>query len=301
MTGMRYYVMDARTLTTVEQMAMIKEDPANIDRILYPAKPISEFTSEDLKVETSTSGFPSLDMYKLLKKNRGELIIIGARPSQGKSALGFQIATKVAEYGRSHIFSLEMDHASIVARQCAISLNKPLDAVQGGFLKKEEIQGVKSTLERINCIIDDTAGLNVYQICDRARNEYKRSKTDLIVVDYLQIIDCDRKANRVIELATISMALKNLAKELRVPIIALSQLNRMSESREDGTPLMSDLKESGSLEQDADVVLLIHRHKDTPTSVKVIIAKNRNGPTGEIDMTFAAGQARFLDDKLILD
>lgn len=282
-------------------MKQIKEDPGFADKLLYPGKQLSDFDTESLKIETIPSGFPSFDKYKLLKRNRGELILIGARPSQGKSGLGFQIAMNVAEYGKAHIFSLEMDHESIVARKASISLNKPLDYIQSGNTTPEEIRAVKGSLERLNCIIDDSPGLNVYQICDRARMQYKKDRTDLIVVDFIQIVDYDRKGNRHIELANISMALKNLAKELRVPVIALSQLNRQSEFREDGTPQLSDLKESGSLEQDADVVVLIHRSKDTPSSAKIIIAKNRNGPTGEIGMYFAAGQCRFMDNNGDLD
>jgi replicative DNA helicase len=281
--------------TIAEQMNKIKEDPNYAEKLLYPGRRLSEFDGNSLKIEVIPSGFPSLDGYKLLKRNRGELIIIGARPSQGKSGLGFQIATQVAEVGKSHIFSLEMDHESIVARQASISLKKPLDYVQRYGIPPAEINRVKALLERINCIVDDTSSLNVHQICDRARNEYKRSKTDVIVIDYLQIVNCDWKSNRAVELGTITQTLKNLAKELRVPIIALSQLNRNSEYREDGTPQLADLKESGSLEQDADVVLLIHRSKDSPTTAKIIVAKNRNGPTGEVEMTFAPGQAKFVD------
>ncbi len=280
-------------------MIRLKEDPTYIDTLLYHGKQISEFNPSNLKVEVTSSGFPSLDMYKLLKKNRSELIIIGARPSQGKSGLGFQIATNVAEYGKSHIFSLEMDHESIVARQASISLNKPLDYIQNGMAGAIELGSIKDKLRALNCIIDDRAGLNIQQICDAARMEYKRSKTDLIVVDFIQIVDYDRKGNRAIELAAISGGLKNLAKELRIPVIALSQLNRNSENREDGTPQLSDLKESGSLEQDADVVLLIHRTKDTPGTAKIIVAKNRNGPTGEIEMQFAMGQCRFIDQNVL--
>lgn len=286
---------------TAAMLKKIKEDPTEVDRLLYPGKQISDFDADRLKIDILPCGFPSLDAYKLLKRNRGELIILGARPSQGKSGLGFQIATQVAELGKSHIFSLEMDHESIASRQASISLNMPLDYIQGGSASSSQINTVKASLERLNCIIDDRPSLNVHQICDAARMQNKKSRTDLIVVDFIQIVDYDRKGNRAIELASISMALKNLAKELRIPVIALSQLNRQSEFREGGEPMLSDLKESGSLEQDADVVLLIHRSKDTPNSAKILIAKNRNGPTGEVNMEFAPSQCRFLDTKINVD
>lgn len=288
--------MAAKIPTTAEMMEICRKNP---EKLIYPGKQLSDFEPEKLKIEILPSGFPSLDTFKLLKRNRGELIIIGARPSQGKSGLGFQIATSVAEYGKSHIFSLEMDHESIVSRQASIALNKPLDAIQRGSVSNQQLAEVKASLQRLNCHVDDQAGLNVHQICDRARMQYRRDHTDLIVVDYIQIVGYDHKGNRAQELGQISGALKELAKELRVPVIALSQLNRNSEYREDGTPQLSDLKESGALEQDADVVLLIHRPKDTPTSAKIIIAKNRNGPTGEVDMQFAGAQARFVDTNIL--
>jgi len=279
-------------MTNAELMKLAKVNP---DQILYPGKQLSDFDPSRLTIDTIDSGFASLNKFKLLKRNRGELIIIGARPSQGKSGLGFQIATAVAEYGKAHIFSLEMDHESIVARQASISLNKPLDYIQSGAAGLQDLNHAKSLLERLNCVIDDRPSLNIYQICDAARMQNRKSRTDLIVVDYIQIVATDQSDySRAVALGKVSSELKNLAKELRIPIIALSQLNRSSEFREDGTPQLSDLKESGQLEQDADVVLLIHRSKDIPTSAKVIVAKNRNGPTGEIEMQFAAAQCRFI-------
>lgn len=279
-----------------------KEDPETFDQLIYPGKQLSDFDPSKLAIDIIPSGFPSLDKFKLLKHNRGELIIIGARPSQGKSGLGFQIATSVAECGKAHIFSLEMDHESIVARQASIVMNKPLDYIQSGEAELPELQNVKAALMKLNCVVDDRPSLNVYQICDAARMQNKKSRTDLIVVDYIQIVATENNAySRAIALGKVSNELKNLAKELRIPVVALSQLNRQAEFREDGTPQLSDLKESGSLEQDADVVLLIHRSKDSPGSAKIIIAKNRNGPTGEVDMEFAAAQCRFIDRRNIVD
>lgn len=288
------------TINTGALLKQIKQDPTFVDQLLYPGKQLADFDPKRLTIDIIPSGFPSLDKFKLLKRNRGELILIGARPSQGKSGLGFQIATSVAISGKAHIFSLEMDHESIVARQASITMNKPLDYIQSGLAQSEELNRVKASLERLNCIVDDRASLNIYQICDAARMQYKRSKTDLIVVDYIQIVATDQSDySRAVALGRVSTELKNLAKELRVPVIALSQLNRQAEFREGGEPQLSDLKESGQLEQDADVVLLIHRDKDTPTSAKIIVAKNRNGPTGEVSMEFASGQCRFIDNNFL--
>jgi len=291
-------------MNTGELMKAIKEDPKVAERLLYPGKQLHEGDIDDIVTEVIPSGFQGLDKFKILKYGKSELIILGARPSQGKSALGFQIATSIAAHGQVHIFSLEMDHESIKARQVAIEANRPLDYVLSQRFPADEKRRIQAGLERLNCIIDDRPGLNVYQICDAARMHHKRSKTDLIVIDYAQIITFDPGTNRALELASAAKILKELAKELRVPIVLLSQLNRNSEYREDNTPQLSDLKESGGLEESADVVLLIHRPKDTPSSAKIIVAKNRNGPTGEVEMYFAAGQCRFMDSgstKNILD
>ena len=292
-------------INTGKLINMIKEHPESADQLLYPGKQLCDFDETKLKVDILPSGFPGLDRKYVLKRGRGELVIIGARPGIGKSGLGFQIATNIAKWGKAHIFSLEMDHESVVARQIAAIMGRPIDYVQSGGTTNEEVIRVKSELSKFNCVIDDRAGLNVYQICDAARMQNKKSKTDIIIVDYLQIVSVDKSDySRAVALGRVSSELKNLAKELRIPVIALSQLNRASEVRDAKTgqtknelPSMSQLKESGNLEQDADVVLLIHRPKDIQTSVKVIVDKNRNGPTGEVNMRFAPAQCKFIDEE----
>lgn len=275
----------------------IKEDPSTIDRLLYPGKQLADFDLKDLKIDIISSGFSSFDDKKLFKRGRGELVILGARPSQGKSGLGFQLATNVARKEKVHIFSIEMDHESVAARQMAIVMNRPIDFIQNGGANSSAGEKAREELKRLNLVIDDRAGLNVYQICDAARQQNKKSPTSLIVIDYLQIItDENKDANRARTLAAISWELKCLAKELRIPILALSQLNRQSEFREGGRPQLSDLKESGALEQDADVVMLIHRPEDLPNNATIIIAKNRNGATGDIPLKFAPAQCKFIDE-----
>lgn len=279
-----------------DQINDIKEDPTVIDRILYPGKQLADFKLKDLKIDVMPSGFSSFDTKKIFKRGRGEFIVLGARPSQGKSGLGFQIGTNIASNEKVHIFSLEMEHESVAARQLAIAINKPIDWIQNGNAESPIGEAARKKMTELNLVIDDRSGLNVYQICDAARQQNKKSKTSLIIIDYLQIIADDNKdGNRSRTLATISWELKCLARELRIPVLALSQLNRQSEFREGGRPQSSDLKESGALEQDADVVLLIHRPEDTPNTATIIVAKNRNGPTGDINMQFAPAQCRFID------
>lgn len=275
----------------------IQDNPDMIDQLLYPGKQLSDFDRYDLKIDIMSSGFPSLDSKMLFKRGRGELIILGARPGMGKSGLGFQIATNVSYNEKVHVVSIEMDHEAVAARQMAVIMNRPLDYIQTGGAETPEGEQAQERLKKCNMIIDDRAGLNVHQICDAIRMQNKKSPTSLIVIDYLQIIQTEKIDNRAVAVAKISWELKCLAKELRIPILVLSQLNRQSEFREGGKPQLSDLKESGALEQDADVVLLIHRPEDTPQAANIIIAKNRNGATGDIPMQFARAQCRFIDPK----
>jgi replicative DNA helicase len=272
----------------------IKADPSYAHTLLYPGKQISDFDLQGLAVDIMKSGFPSLDKNMVFKRGRGELVIIGARPSKGKSALGFQIATNVARSDKVHVFSLEMDHDSIAARQMSVAMNRPLDYIQKGGANSTLGIEAKESLKSLNCHIDDTPGLNVHQICERAKMQNKLGRTTLIVVDYLQLIDVEGE-NRAVALGKVSYMLKSLAKELRVPVLAMCQLNRQSEFREGGRPQLSDLKESGAIEQDADVVLLIHRQDTDRENATIIIAKNRNGPTDDIAMKFAPAQCRFID------
>lgn len=282
-------------MKTSELINQIKENPETIDKLLYPGKQLAEFNRANLRINVLESGFQSLDKAMIFKRDKGELILLGARPGQGKSGLGFQLATTVSYREKVHVFSIEMDHESVAARQLAVLMNKPLDWIQSGGAEGPAGEKAQKELEKCNLVIDDRAGLNVYQICDAARMQNKKSKTSLIVIDYLQIIQADKTVNRAMAVAQISWELKSLAKELRIPILALCQLNRQSEFREGGKPQLSDLKESGSLEQDADVVLLIHRPDDMPEVANIVVAKNRNGPTGEIAMRFAPAQVRFYD------
>lgn len=266
----------------------------SIDDALYPGKQLSDFDLDSLAIEIVPSGIESFDKSLILKRNRGEFILIGARPSHGKSALLFQLATNIARVGKAHVFSLEMDHPSVATRQIAALINRPIDAVQMG-LHPREIQQAQDELRKLNFFIDDRSGLTVEDICYSARNEYKRGKTDAIFVDYIQLIKTAKGHSRANEVAEVSMQLKALAKELRIPVIAASQLNRNNEMRENKSPVLSDLKESGSLEQDADVVILLYRNPEFPKEASVNIAKNRNGPTVELKMEYAPAQTRFIE------
>lgn len=269
-----------------------KENPELLEQILNPGKQLSDFNLDNLRIDILPSGFPSLDDMLLFKKGRGELVIVGARPSQGKSSLIYQLATNIAAAGKAHVISLEDEHDAIATRQIAGLINKPIDYIQRGLIPRNELEKAKSQLIKLNCVIDDRSGLNVKQICDAVRMQNRKQHVDVVFIDYVQIIKSERKFSRHEDIAEITGELKALAKEIKSPVVVASQLNRTSEFREGGLPQLSDLKESGSLEQDADIVLLIHRKG---TEANIIVAKNKNGKTGNVAMTYALAQTRFID------
>ncbi len=287
------------SINPAKMMKAMKEDPAVIDQLLYPGKQLGNYNVDELKIDILHSGFKSLDDMMIFKKGRGELIFIGARPSQGKSALLVQLATNIAETGKSHLITLEDSHESIVTRQTARILNRGMDFIQRGHVPRQDLVYAQEQIQRLDMVVDDTGGLNVYQICDRARMHHKKSPLTALFIDYIQIVKSERKVSRVEDLAAISAELKALAKELKIPVIVASQLNRQSEFQgKDGKgrlPQLSDLRDSGSLEQDADVALLIHRKGEM---ADIIIAKNKNGPTGSVSMKYAGAQCRFIDTKV---
>jgi replicative DNA helicase len=246
---------------------------------------------------------------------KGELIIIAARPSMGKTALAINIAENAAIRGNAivAIFSLEMSKASLVRRMLASQAGVDQRKLQQGFFGREEHEKLQSALGLLvdsRIYIDDSAGGSLAEMRAKARRLKQNAGTlDLVIVDYLQLMSATipgvKKGyeNRVQEVSAISRGLKAMAKELQVPVVALSQLSRSNEKRDDKRPMLSDLRESGSIEQDADVVVFIHReayyNRDEDQSAEekakseIIIAKQRNGPTGTVQMHFDSRYTRF--------
>jgi replicative DNA helicase len=246
---------------------------------------------------------------------KGELIIIAARPSMGKTALAINIAENAAIRGSAivAIFSLEMSKASLVRRMLASQACVDQRKLQQGFFGREEHEKLQSALGLLvdsRIYIDDSAGGSLAEMRAKARRlKQNAGSLDLIIVDYLQLMSATipgvKKGyeNRVQEVSAISRGLKAMAKELQVPVVALSQLSRSNEKRDDKRPMLSDLRESGSIEQDADVVVFIHReayyNRDEDQSAEdkakseIIIAKQRNGPTGTVQMHFDSRYTRF--------
>lgn len=244
------------------------------------------------------SGLADLDRI-LAGFQKSNLVILAARPGMGKTALALNIAQHSAVHDKKKIgfFSLEMSREELVDRllvsQADIDAWKlktgKLD--QQDFLKISDAMGI---LAEADIFIDDTPGLSIYEMRTKARRLMMEHQIDMLVVDYLQLASGRTKDNRVQEVAEISQGLKNIARELKIPVIALSQLSRAVESRGEKIPQLSDLRESGSIEQDADVVMFLYRKdEDLREAVSIKIAKHRNGPTGDVDLFFRGGRMRF--------
>lgn len=269
------------------------------DRIEY----LYDHQDEPLGVPT---GFIDLDRL-LGGLQRSDLILIAARPSVGKTSLGISIARHAADLGQHvAVFSLEMSSEQVVQRM--VSAETGIDAQRlrlGDLREREWPLFVQATgrLSDLPLYIDDTPSLSVLQLRTKARRLHAEHGINLILVDYLQLMTVGdmRSESRVQEVSYISRSLKGLARELDVPLVAISQLSRAVEQRSDKRPILADLRASGSLEQDADVVMFIYRDEmydpDTehPNIAEVIIAKHRNGPTGVIQLFFRDRLAQFLD------
>jgi replicative DNA helicase len=237
----------------------------------------------------------------------GQLIVIAARPAMGKSTLAVDFARccSIKHHRTSQIFSLEMGRNELAMRINSAEARVGLHHMRNGTMSDEDWTRLARRMPDIQeapLYIDDSPNITLNYIRSRARKRKAKSGLDLIVVDYIQLMESDtRTENRQQEVSKISRGLKLLAKELEVPVIALSQLNRGPEQRTDKKPVISDLRESGAIEQDADMVILLHREdayeKESPRAgeADLIVAKHRNGPTATITAAFQGHYSRFVD------
>lgn len=255
----------------------------------------------------SKSGFSGLDAITS-GLNNSDLIILAARPGMGKTSFALNIASNVASKNREKevvVFSLEMGREQLATRMLSSESLVNSNSLRSGRLGQEEwtrLAGGADLLSRLNLYIDDTPGITVPQMKAKLR---RMRNLGLVVIDYLQLMSSSRRIdNRVTEISEITRQLKLMAKELNVPIITLSQLSRGSESRTDKRPLLSDLRDSGSIEQDADIVLFLYRdgyyNKDGPdqSSCECIIAKNRHGETATVPLIWDGQFTRFSSAEL---
>ena len=247
------------------------------------------------------TGFTDLDNI-LSGLQNSNLIVLAARPGQGKTAMAVNIAQYVGiqEKQPVAIFSLEMSQEELVDRLLVGQADVDAWRLKTGKLSEDDFSKLSQAMGELAeapIFIDDTPGITVSEMRTKARRLQLEQNIRLIVVDYLQLADPGRRYdNRVQEVSIVSQSLKNLARELKIPVLALSQLSRAVEHRGEKKPQLADLRESGAIEQDADVVLFLYRPDDeiSPTmQTKLLIAKHRNGPTGEIDLLFRGDRIRF--------
>ncbi len=254
------------------------------------------------------SGFSSLDA-KLSGFQPSDLVILAARPSMGKTALALNIAVNAAVRHRKTVgvFSLEMSKEQLVDRLFASMLGVDSWKLQRGKLDDSDFQNmgpIMDDLAKANIFIDDSSASSMAEFRTKARRLQMEHGLDMIVIDYLQLMSTGNNSyagNRVQEISEISRTIKQIARELRIPILALSQLSRAVESRPDKIPQLSDLRESGSIEQDADIVMMMYRDdyynedSDRQGIADIFIRKHRNGPTGRVELMFKKEQMRFYD------
>jgi len=283
---------------------IVRNSFGSLDELYKRAQEVTGLATRYKELDRLTSGLQPSD-----------LVIIAARPSMGKTAFAMNIAENAAVIDDKVIgvFSLEMSKEALLMRMLASRARVDSQKIRKGFLGKDEMKKLTKAMEELmhtRLYVDDTPGISVSEMRAKARRlkQTEGGKLDLIIVDYLQLMSAvplggKRFENRTQEVSAISRGLKALAKELKAPVLALSQLSRAPESRGgDHRPQLSDLRESGSIEQDADVVAFIFREelykKDDPDlegKAKIIIAKQRNGPTGDIELAFLKQFTRFDD------
>jgi replicative DNA helicase len=261
------------------------------------------------------TGYRSLDA-KLSGLQGSDLVVLAARPSMGKTALALNIARNAAVQARVSvgIFSLEMSKEQLVDRLLVMEAGVDAWKLRTGHLAEPDFPKLASAMDALSkskIHIDDTPGLSVMEMRARARRLQASAQLDLLIVDYLQLMEGSSSRgpdNRVQEISEISRFLKALARELKIPVLAISQLSRAVEQRPDRVPELSDLRESGAIEQDADVVMFIYRDEyyhpsdsdkptDKPNVAEIFIKKHRNGPTGKAELYFSADKQKFTDLK----
>lgn len=296
------------TLDEVEKNLMglaessTKRDFVHISSLLEETyKKAEELNKDPGKLIGVPTGFKYLDNI-LGGLQKSDLVILAARPSVGKTAFALDVARHAGVYeGKSvGIFTLEMSSSQLMDRLLSMQVGVGLWDLRMGRVSDEvftRLSDAMGVLSEAKIYIDDTPAINILEIRAKARKLKIEHSLDLIIVDYLQLIVGMNKESRVQEVSEISRFLKSLARELNVPVFALSQLNRAVTQRTDGQPQLSDLRESGSIEQDADVVVFLSivggDDVDKSQNRKLTIAKHRNGPTGEVELFFVKEQARF--------
>lgn len=305
---LRELIEEAETKLFEVSQQHIKQDIISLEAILSASfDRLDDLHKDKNKIRGVSTGFKDMDNM-LAGFQRSDLIILAARPSMGKTALALNFAHNVALLAQQPvlIFSLEMSKEQLVDRLLSMESGVDAWALRTGNLTDsdfEKIGQAMGTLSEAQIFIDDSAGITLSDLRTKARREAHQRELGLIIVDYLQLMSggsrFGNEGNRVQEISEISRGLKGVARELNVPILALSQLSRSVESRNPQIPQLADLRESGSIEQDADVVAFIYREEyynpetDRKKLTDILIKKHRNGPTGAVELYFDNEKQRF--------
>lgn len=291
-----FEISQSKTSGQLETLSSIL--PETVEQLEYRYNNKGTYTgvpSDYYDLDAMTAGF-----------QRSDLIILAARPSMGKTAFALNIGQNIAIQHQIPvaIFSLEMSKVQLVQRILCSEAEIDAQRVRTGDIAPSDWQRIAECMDKLHVsplYIDDTAGVSVSDIRAKCRRlKMQRPDLGMVIIDYLQLIDDKSSSDRIQQISAISRGLKSLARELNVPIIALSQLSRKVEERNDKRPMLSDLRESGAIEQDADIVMFIYREeyydKENPNvknKAKIIIAKQRNGPTGEVELLFQGATTKF--------
>lgn len=277
------------------------------DVLLENINIIDKVSQLDGNLTGLTTGFRDLDQMTS-GLQRSDLIILAARPAMGKTAFALSVAQQAAVKGGASvmIFSMEMSKEQLGQRLLSMESRIDMQSLKTGSLERtdwDQINMALDVLSRANINIDDTPGISIMEMKNKCRRLKAEKGLDLVVVDYLQLMNMEGKKtdSRTQEISALSRSLKLLAREVDCPVIVLSQLSRAPEQRPNHRPMLADLRESGSIEQDADIVIFLYRdeyyNEDTekPGECEVIVAKHRSGPTGTVDVTWLGKYTRFAD------
>ena len=282
----------------VSQTHAVQEFIPIKDTLVESFERLDELQKNQGELRGMPTGFQDLDNM-LAGMQKSNLLILAARPAMGKTAFALNITQNMAVKYKKKVgfFSLEMSKEELVDRLLVAQADIDAWKLKTGKLNQQDflkISDAMGVLAEAQLFIDDTPGLSIYDMRTKARRLMSEHQIDLIVVDYLQLAHGRTRDNRVHEVGEISQGLKNIARELRVPVLALSQLSRAIENRGEKNPQLSDLRESGSIEQDADVVMFLYRKdEDIREQITLKIAKHRNGPTGELELFFRGDRIKF--------
>jgi len=306
--GLHDLIDDAETRLFEVSNRHVKQSVVSLETILAESfDRLDELHKDKSKMRGVPTGYKDLDAI-LAGLQRSDLFILAARPSMGKTALALNLAHNIAVQSKQPvlIFSLEMSKEQLVDRLLAIESGVDAWALRTGNLTDtdfEKLSHAMGTLSEAPIYIDDTPSITINDLRTKARREAHQRDLGLIIVDYLQLMSSggryNSEANRVQEVSEISRGLKSIARELNLPVIAASQLSRSVESRSPQIPQLADLRESGSIEQDADVVSFIYREdyynpeSDRKNIADIFIKKHRNGPTGSVELYFDRDKQRF--------